>query len=124
MQTDELARLLKFLTDTLQETKDFTVDQAPAFVRELLLWRFWEAATWAAIWTCIGVLLLTVGARFAGRLFEDDDDHLARTIVRGIACVILVLAWSTNALTMVQVKVAPRVVLVEMARDMIAGPRR
>lgn len=115
MQPTQLDALLKFLTDTLAQGKDFTLEQAPLFVRELLLWRFWSDAIWAAsITAAMLVVAVAVG-------WWDDD--ASRWFTRTWCALIIVIAVSMNAYDMVKVTVAPRVVLVEEVRRLIGGQR-
>lgn len=125
MQPPQLDGLLKFLTDTLQQGKDFSMEQAPLFVRELLMWRFYEAAFWCGVGVVI-ILAGFVAAQFFARCVADDEDErrIAYWVPPLIAIAIGSLVIGSNVYTMVQIRVAPRVVLVETVRDIIAGPRR
>jgi hypothetical protein len=122
MQPSQLDQLLKFLTETLQQGKDFTIDQAPQFVRELLVWRFYEAAFFIAIGGFVALIIGTIGASFIADC-NGDDGPTAKKFVRLAACLIFAFALGLNGYTMVQVKVAPRVVIIEMVRDLISARR-
>lgn len=125
MQTTQLDQLLKFLTETLQQGKDFTVEQAPQFVRELLMWRFYEAAIWAVCLCAVAVLLATLGASLLSELgFDDDARRIAKRIVRVAAALLAIMALGANGMTMVRIKVAPRVVVAESIRSMITNASR
>jgi membrane protease YdiL (CAAX protease family) len=131
MQSSQLDQLLKFLTETLQQGKDFTVDQAPKFVQELLMWRFYESLYFVVL----GAALLLFGwavAFFVGRgvarvKAASKNGYCeyagAQWIIGLGATIVSAIVISINGYTMVQVKVAPRVVLVEMVRNLIAGQR-
>lgn len=133
MQTSQLDQLLKFLTETLQQGKDFTVDQAPKFVQELLYWRFYEAVFWCGV----GVAIVIAGA-LAGQFLVgfwklepnekkgygyDSERRMARWLPMLCGLFLGFVVISNNVYTMVQIKVAPRVVLVEMVRNLVAGQR-
>lgn len=125
MNTDnQLAQLLKFLTETLQQGKDFTVDQAPQFVRELLAWKFYQCEVFIGV----GVFIIVLGllaAWWAGGFQACKDDADTRHFWRGglslLGFVIGFAMISTNIYDMVQIKVAPRVVVVEMVRNLISN---
>lgn len=121
MNPSQLDQLLKFLTETLQQGKDFTLEQAPQFVKELLYWRFYEAAFFVGL----GVALLLVGLIVTWFLCSSEDDEVRA--FRGVPLLVGLAAFlilgSVNIHTMIQVKVAPRVVLVEMVRYLVAGQR-
>lgn len=129
MNGNQLEQLLKFLTDTLQQGKDFTVDQAPQFVRELLAWQFYQAA----IFTGLGVVIMLAGwiiaaliirrvnkAKAEKRYSEIDGVQWLVGIVGTLAGVIILVV---NIQAMIQVRVAPRVVIVEMVRSLISERR-
>lgn len=124
MQPSQLEQLLKFLLDTLEQGKDFTQTQAPQFVQELLRWKFYEAA----FFVCLGIFLIfcgvLVGQFFARVSAETEEERRAAhwiPFLAGLAIGAMVIF--ANVYTMVEVKVAPRVVLVEMVRDLISTKR-
>lgn len=131
MQPSQLDQLLKFLTETLQQGKDFTVDQAPKFVQELLAWRYYESLYFVAL----GVALLVAGwvvAFFVGRGVARAKaasksgycEYAGAQWCIGLGVTVAsALVIGFNGYTMVQVRVAPRVVIVEMARDLISSRR-
>lgn len=47
-------QVLKFIADSLQEMKDFAIEQAPDVVQQYLGWKFTEAV----MFTCLGLILL------------------------------------------------------------------
>lgn len=121
----QLAELLKFLTDTLQQGKDFTLAQAPLFVKELLMWQVMQAWIFIGVWTVVALILVTFVRKFfiyAACLHDDEDSR--RTLNYGMfttAGVILLIAWATNLWTIIEVYVAPRVVVLEMVRSLISS---
>lgn len=123
----QLDQLLKFLTETLQQGKDFSLEQAPQFVRELLAWKFYASA----IYACLVCLLAIVTSEIVGpflrqQLTYDNETEAGDRVVRAVrwcAAFVAIIGIAVNVSVMVKVKVAPRVVLVEMVRDLIA-PRR
>ena len=125
MQPNQLEQLLKFLSDTLQQGKDFSVEQAPLFVKELLAWRVAEDTFWCAFGLFLIFLSIILGI-LAGRSFpKGTQDRRSWHIVPPFgALVIATIIWSFNIYDIVKVKVAPRVVIVEMVRNLIAGPGR
>lgn len=126
MNSPSLDQLLKFLADTLQEGKEFSVEQAPQFVRELLVWRFYQAA----VLCCVGVFIIVLGA-ILGQYFSgfwdktrDGEEHRnARWIPSLAGLIIGAIIIGMSASDMIQIKVAPRVVVVEMVRGLLAGQR-
>lgn len=118
----QLDQLLKFITETLQEGKDFTVAQAPKFVQEILWWKYYEALFWCGV----GIGVIVFGAllgQFLTGFYETKEDWEERRTARWLPLLGgLVLGFciiTSNIYTIIQVRVAPRVVLVEMVRDML-----
>lgn len=123
MEPGQLERLLKFLTDTLQQGKDFTLDQAPQFVQELLRWKFYEAGFWVGVGILIMLLGLLIGHIVHNATEGDEDDNLFKWIPRIIGCLMGILFVLVNVYTMIQISVAPRVVVLEMVRDLLITHR-
>lgn len=126
MQTSQLDQLLKFLTDTLQQGKDFTIEQAPKFVQELLWWKYYEALFWCGVGVLFMVFGIVLGQFMVGfytkELGGDADERRCARWLPSLGGFVLGCAFiATNVYTMVEIKVAPRVVLVEMVRSLIAG---
>lgn len=125
MQPDQLQQLLKFLTDTLSEGKDFAVDQAPKFVQELLWWRVAEAEFWMIFG--LGVFIIAVLIGWA--IYANSSEFSKSTAKAGWwaltlgGLILCFLFQAVNLYTIIQVKVAPRVVILEMVRDLIGGHR-
>lgn len=123
MEPNQLNQLLQFLLDTLQQSKDFTLDQAPLFVKELLWWRFYQAAFYLGWWTVACITAGTYGAKFmsAAMNLNGDDALLCKRLIRIIAIAFFMFSLGINGYTMLQVKVAPRVVLMEAVKGFISG---
>lgn len=111
-------QLFEFVTDTLKDGKDFAVEQAPMVVQEYLHWQF-AAAIFGAVF--FGLLAVVVWA-MAPRVDEAmDADGEAAFGLRCVAALAFVLAVGLNGYDAVKVKVAPRIVLIEYARAVLAG---
>lgn len=130
MNTDnQLAQLLKFLTETLQQGKDFTIEQAPQFVKELLMWRYTEALYFCALGATLVLASWVIAAFLTRRIAKEKaasksgysglDGGNWMVAIGGTVVGALIIGM--NLYTAVQVKVAPRVVVVEMVRSLIAG---
>lgn len=126
MEPNQLNQLLQFLLDSLQQTKDFTIEQAPLIIQELLLWKFYSSMIYAAVWSAIGILIGTLGKQFMAGLMQEgrsDEITIVNTgrLIRLIGIFVVLVAISVNGYTMLQVKVAPRVVLMEAVKGFISG---
>lgn len=120
MEADKLQALLKFLLDTLQEGKAFTVEQAPQFVQELLKWQFYEAVFFAGSALLFGAVAQVAIWSVVRRMLAKDIDHGAVSFVRIVAVAVSLSIALANIHTAIKVKVAPRVVLVEAVRGLIS----
>lgn len=114
-----IANFLTLLTDAGSAAGDAAKKELPTIIKEYLKWGFSNAA----VWLCIGVAILIVGTVVSikiRRVDPDDDDWRLGGIVCQIGASIVGLAFIIpNVLTMVQIYVAPRVYLLEQARDML-----
>lgn len=117
-QASQLDQLLKFLLESLQQGKDFTMEQAPQFVQEILTWRYYEALFYIGL----GVALFLVGViaffvvRRAAKGTEAEGIEILPLAIGGVVAFIMI---AVNSYTAIQVTVAPRVVLVSMVREML-----
>lgn len=119
MKEETITQLLQFLLDTLQETKDFTLDQAPVFVQELLMWYFYEHLFFAGF----GVLVILFGLAIGWILKKNlspNDQPIRYTAYLG-GWIIGLLFLISNTYDLIKVSVAPKVVLLEMVRNFISG---
>jgi hypothetical protein len=127
---DQLEQLLKFLLDSLKETKDFTIEQAPIVVKEYLHWYLAESVFWAVLWLVIGVVAAIAVGRFidacsdATNEFDKPSASAVRAMKIGfrtlLACITTVFV-ATQVYDIIKVTVAPRVVLIDFVRDTISG---
>ena len=94
------------------------------------MWKFYESAFWCGV----GVVLMVLGfvaGRFLAGYWKPEADrdryveerYTARWLPFFASLALGLIIIGSNVYTMVQVKVAPRVVLVEMVRNLVAGQR-
>lgn len=111
-------QLLEFVTGTLKDGKDFAVEQAPMVVQEYLRWQFTEAIFFAVFFGVLAIVVWAIAPRFDKAI---DGEGEAALFVRCVAALVFVFAVGFNGYEAVKVKVAPRIVLIEYARSVIAG---
>jgi hypothetical protein len=130
MENEQLQQLLKFFLDTLAQGKDFALEQAPQFVRELLAWRVAEDIFWIVIFALfIGSAIAFTGhwakqglkAKDLSR-GEESDLRVLYWLPKVIGAVIFLIVLAVSGYDLVKVKVAPRVVIVEIVTGML--PKR
>jgi len=127
--TDRLNDALDFLLRSMQETKDFTMEQAPLVAKEIVAWEFWGGVSNAVI----GVLLVltsvivikTVYRRTAQAWSGDSDDMVSAVggVIVMIVCILVVCGSSVQSVngttSAIKASVAPRLVVLDYVRGAI-----
>lgn len=126
---ENAVELMEWIKETgkagLETGAAFVKEQTPLLVQEYLKWTFWDAAVSAGVAAGIGILsILLVRKIIKSKKIEWDDEDQAIPAGVGvlIGCIItLIMGICTYncTKTALKVAVAPRVVLVEMAKDLI-----
>jgi len=104
---------------------DFAQEQAPLVVQEFLAWRFSQAI----IYLVVGVIALIALAYLVGKCFSKDwsketagGSVFMGILFGGIFCAFLMFGCIIpNVETIVKVKVAPRVYVIEWVADQVSN---
>ena len=115
---EKTTQLLEWITNTVKTTTDFTAEQVPLFVQELLTYNFYMSLAGCIV----GILmtLISIGIIVSGRLKDPNDvNDATQMIIRFvtlIVCGTFIISGPTIALSnteWVKIKIAPRVFLVD-----------
>jgi len=105
----------------LAKAVDFAVEQAPIVVQEFLSWKMGEAIFNVALYTIAAIVLFCV-ARFLFKKIKDTDiDYPEEIVPLGLGlmfsavmfCLITFLHIKPNIETIIKIKLAPRVYILE-----------
>lgn len=117
---EELANLIKTVTDGINSATEFTLQHAPDVVQEILLWN----TVTSAVFFVVGVLMaIGVGIKLKGFIisnFSNDDDYLD-----SISLIVLVFGGSTSLIMIcenldwLQIMIAPKLYLIEYASKLV-----
>lgn len=131
METNELqTKLILWLENAAQAIGDFAVKEIPPVIHEYLQWKFFEACYYAIL-PIIGLLISVYILRWGIKLLNSDKDYGELEIVNVVggstltlAALIATISISIpNLKTAVQIKIAPKVYLIEQASDIIKGKK-
>lgn len=102
-----IADLVKFLTTSLEQGKEFVLEQAPAVAQEIIKWEI--VAGWMALGACfIGVLLGGILLYFA---YQEREEFLG---FLGVVAVLFSLSFAAeNIRGLVKAYTAPKLVIIE-----------
>ena len=136
MNTNTIDILNQTLIDAINSTKagvgkgiDFAMEQIPDVCAQLLAWKFAEACLSAVLWILIAIGI-AAGWRLAWKVKwtgEDADFHqkFCRGMVSALSALMLVVGVIPLGMrpinTCLKIKVAPKVYLLEYARDLVKG---
>jgi hypothetical protein len=122
----------KTLIDLVEKTKagvekgvDFAMQEAPKFIEELLKWKFYESLL-AVVAAVLAFAILTTLYIVVYRKMKDADEEsriitrvLSTLIFLAVSCAVIFPTAFRNTKTMVEIKVAPRVYLVDYAASLM-----
>ncbi len=132
METNELqTKLVLWLENAAQAIGDFAVKEIPPVMHEYLQWKFFEACYWA-IFPIICFIIGALIFRYGMKLIKDpkcdyDGVEIVPSVIGAVVvfvATIAILASSVSRIkTAIQIKVAPKVYLIEQASDIIKGKK-
>jgi type III secretion system FlhB-like substrate exporter len=105
----------------LAKAVDFAIEQAPIIVQEFLSWKMGEAIFNVALYTIAAIVLFCI-ARFFFKKIKDTNINYAEEIIplglglgfsAAIFCIITILHIKPNIETIIKIKLAPRVYILE-----------
>lgn len=129
MKTDDAERIVKWFADTLEQGKDFTLEQAPDVVQELILWKEVESLIVLGIITLVA-LGMCILCRFCHRRStvvptgakcgDPEMNWRDGTIFFGIlALVFWLFAVPVTVISYLQVWIAPKLYALEYAMHLL-----
>jgi hypothetical protein len=115
----------QWLKDSVNATGEFITRETPLFIQEYLTWCFWQAAITAVLTLLVALFLVGVlgCVWWSGRKWGEMDRYMSR-VVAVVICVpiiasMLVCGVYQNGMTALKIKMAPRLVLVEKAAELV-----
>ena len=128
---EQVNAALAALLERVVQAGDFAVASAPEVIQQLLAYKFIVNAVWA-VFGLVLVLVCVYGGRvwhvkhrasnFEHKYSYDEFDHIFPLIAGGLLTAILPGAvFVASVVTMVKIKVAPAVYLIEYAAKLVSG---
>jgi hypothetical protein len=128
MQNELQNKVVQWIESSAQAIGDFAVKEIPPFIHEYLQWKFVEALSKGGICftlACIISFFLYKGIRKVGNWFTSEECDpgvifLGVGVIIGLVANIRLFIYScTNLLDSLQIKLAPKVYLIEKAAELI-----
>lgn len=111
--------------EAVGKTVDFVSEQAPIVVDEFLKWQCAKAIIWGIIAVVISSILFGLCRKFH-KYGSDKENYRNEELAFSlkwvsftIACIIMIVGLGVNAATVVKIKVAPRVYMIDYVVDSI-----
>jgi hypothetical protein len=116
---EQLQVALAEVINTTLQAKDFIVAETPDVIRQLLLWKMTEAIIYSVI--CLMVLgICAYGIPKSWKKLREIDEGLEPVMMFWLIPILGgCLPLLQNTLVWVQIVVAPKVYLLEYAKDMV-----
>jgi hypothetical protein len=111
--------LLQWLEQAIKSTADFTAEQIPLFIQELLRYNFVMSLSW---FIC-GLLLFIITLYFTYRVIKwlsiGDNWEMSPALFFVVAFMIFPIGLMVNNTDWIKIKLAPRVYLMEYIKEQI-----
>lgn len=127
-QSHEISELVKFIADTLKESKDFVLEQAPSVIQEFITWKRWEYLTLAVLLTVFAATFAYLSAKAFKWALKEAETDLESAAPVGVlsffavaASVIFTICAIYHAYCALQVWIAPKVFLIEFVSSALKG---
>jgi len=132
--TEITVKAMEWLTNAANQIGDFAKEEIPPFINEFLTWRFIDTAIDAA-WSVVYIVPILIFFFFYSKKAwawgikygkeSDGISLLVPSVATGIAFIGLVVAFPLDEIkTMVKIKAAPKVYLIEEAANIIQTIRK
>lgn len=119
-------KVIEWLESAAQKIGEFASKEVPPFIHEYLQWKFFEACyhtTLPIIFLLISSYVLRIGIK----LMKSEKDHGGFEIIpfmlgitgTGLSLIAVFIVSFTSIKTAVQIKIAPKVYLIERASELI-----
>ena len=128
LQTDLQTKVWEWIESSAQAIGDFAVKEIPPFIHEYLQWKFYEAAfdaSFQMIFVLIGFVTLCLFGKtmaWAKKYAKPSDgfSYVVPMVLTAIAAILVFAPFPRDQIKdMLQIKVAPKVYLVEKAAEII-----
>jgi EamA domain-containing membrane protein RarD len=128
LQNDLQTKVWQWIESSAQAIGDFAAKEIPPFIHEYLQWKFYEAtfdASFRMIFVLVGfVTLCCLGKIIAwAKKYANHSDglsYIAPILSAFIAVILVLVPFPRDQIKdMVQIKVAPKVYLIEKAAEII-----
>lgn len=132
METNELqTKLMLWLETAAQAIGDFATKEIPPFIHEYLQWKFFEACYYTIL-PVIGLLISVYILRYGIKLLSSEKEYggfeifpvIGGSVLIPIALIATMFSAVPNLKTAVQIKIAPKVYLIEQASEIIKGTNK
>jgi len=133
MNTDKLQeQLLEYIKISVEKIGDFTANEIPPFVNEYITWKFYEnllpIGMYALVMLIISVVVYKLiiplyrWANTTSKLKDDGVYFVTPALATFVLLIITLFAFPYNSIkNCIQIKVAPKVFLIEQASKLITN---
>lgn len=128
MDNELTKKVIEWVETSSQKISDFATSEIPPFINEYLNWKFWEAGIGCVFWMVPWLMALYFICRV--RYFFNLADKYSKSsegftgfifIIVGVLSIpTIIFAFPKEEIKdMIQIKIAPKVYLIEKAKDII-----
>lgn len=99
------------------DAASFIADQAPEVIEQMLAWEMAKSVSWLLVCLSLAILFLWCGRKLT-KLGDDDYPPPAVPYVFAVVCTVIFVVC---AMDIIKIKIAPKVVILEIAADLARG---
>lgn len=121
----KLAQYMQYLEDGLKTGADFTAEQAPLVVQEILAWEFIQYVVYGLAFL-VPIMILLAGIYKLSKYWNHSDEDTAFpsilvSILFSVIAIGLFIGVASNTMGALKVTYAPRLVIIEKAADLASS---
>ncbi len=126
MQQELLQKVGDWIIKTTEQIGDFAAKEIPPFITEYLQWKFWENVMAIVQYgSAIGICtIFSIICYKVARKYKNNEDVMIPAVIGSVASAVmgflfLIITFPTeNIKNCIQIKIAPKVYLVEKAAEL------
>lgn len=117
MKKETTEELMRYLLETIKSTVDFTKEQAPAIVEEILRYDAWDAGLSVLVTVTVSLVICIPGLiAYRKRESWGTEPMFATITIAAVMLSFLITITVTEIKTIVKIKTAPKYYLIQKLR--------
>ena len=126
----EAARILKIIADSIEKTRDFSVEQAPDVVKQLVAYKYAETVFGIIVDAVLILFFFALGGlcAYSAQWVSGEPDGIGRVFAMVFSSIVGVFGFAGGCLglcdniqSLLKIRLAPKVFILEYLRDILGN---